>query len=386
MEKTELEKLGAINTVGEVKQQPQLWKEALKNYLTNKDRIDTYLAMIASRHQKVRVIFTGAGTSAYVGDTVVPYLKGKVDELTWELVSVPTTDIVSNPYEYLNADIPTLLLSFGRSGNSPESMAAVDLGKKMIKDFYQLTITCAKDGVLAKKSEKDEKNLLFLMPEGANDKGFAMTGSYTCMVLSTLFIFDPKTNDEKGKIVEALALMGEDVIGREEEIKRMVDLDFNRVIYLGSGSLAGMTREAGLKLLELTAGKIAMLFDSSLGFRHGPKSFVDEKTLVFVFTSNHPHTRKYDLDILDEVKGDQIAKYICSLTVKGEENFAGSAFSFDEADSMIPDAYMALPYVMFAQVLAVMAALKVGNRPDTPSPTGTVNRVVKGVNIHPYED
>lgn len=206
------------------------------------------------------------------------------------------------------------------------------------------------------------------------------------MVLSTLFIFDPKTNDEKGKIVEALALMGEDVIGREEEIKRMVDLDFNRVIYLGSGSLAGMTREAGLKLLELTAGKIAMLFDSSLGFRHGPKSFVDEKTLVFVFTSNHPHTRKYDLDILDEVKGDQIAKYICSLTVKGEENFAGSAFSFDEADSMIPDAYMALPYVMFAQVLAVMAALKVGNRPDTPSPTGTVNRVVKGVNIHPYED
>jgi tagatose-6-phosphate ketose/aldose isomerase len=46
---------------------------------------------------------------------------------------------------------------------------------------------------------------------------------------------------------------------------------------------------------------------------------------------------------------------------------------------------MALPYIMFAQTLAVFASLKAGNKPDTPSPKGTVNRVVKGVIIYDYE-
>jgi len=384
MEKRDLKQLGADITVTEIKQQPKLWKEALENYLANKKEMTNYLSAISNQHKKIRIIFTGAGTSAYVGDTVVPYLKGKVDEKAWELLSIPTTDLVSNPYDYFNESIPTLLISFARSGNSPESIAAIELGQQIVKDFYQLTITCAKDGQLAQRTASDKKNLLFLMPEDSNDKGFAMTGSYTCMTLSALLIFDPVTVEEKEKIVQTLISMGEEVIEKEEEIQRVIDLDFNRVIYLGSGSLAGMTREAGLKLLELTAGKVAMLFDSSLGFRHGPKSFVNNQTLIFVFTSNHEYTRKYDLDILNEVKNDQIAAHVCSLTVTSKEGFNGATFSFAEVGSPIPDAYLALPYVMFAQTFSVMAAIKVKNKPDTPSPTGTVNRVVKGVTIHSY--
>ena len=71
------------------------------------------------------------------------------------------------------------------------------------------------------------------------------------------------------------------MLSREEELNEIVNLDFERIVYIGSGSLAGLTREAQLKILELTAGKVATIFDSSMGFRHGPKSFINENNNVW---------------------------------------------------------------------------------------------------------
>lgn len=381
----ELTQLGAVITANEIKQQPELWQEAFENYRSKENEINHFVTDLSNQFQQIRVIFTGAGTSAYVGDTVLPYLKGQLNGKKWDLMSIPTTDLVSNPEAFFANEIPTLLVSFARSGNSPESLAAVSLGKQLVKDFYQLTITCAFDGKLANQAEGDAKNLLLLMPEKANDKGFAMTGSYSCMTLTALLVFDLTSLSQKATWIEQLKVMGEDVLQRSTEIQKIIDLDFNRVIYLGSGSLAGMTREAQLKILELTAGQIATVFDSSLGFRHGPKSFVNKQTLVFVFTSNDPYTRQYDLDILNELKQDQIACYVSGLSVAGETNFGGNNFTLLRNGKDIPDAYLVLPYIIFAQTIAVLSAIKVGNQPDTPSPTGTVNRVVKGVEIYPYQ-
>lgn len=377
--------IGASITTAEIKQQPDLWDETYSLYTKKRVKIQAFLQKLEERHERIRVIFTGAGTSAYVGDTVTPYLKGKVDERKWELLSVPTTTLVSNPYEFLKRDFPTLLVSFARSGNSPESVAAVELAEQRVTNFYQLTITCANDGQLAKRAKDDVNNLLMLMPEGANDLGFAMTGSYSCMTLTALLIFDTLHVEEKWSIVKMIRQMGESVIGREDEIKKIIDCEFDRIIYLGSGSLEGLTREAQLKVLELTAGKIVTAFDSSLGFRHGPKSFVNKKSLVFVFVSNHPYTRKYDLDILKELQQDHIANYICAIEVDGETNYDGHTFLFGSEAQSVPDAYLALPYVMCGQTVSLLASVKVGNTPDTPSPTGTVNRVVKGVTIYEYK-
>lgn len=379
-----LKSIGATITTAEIKQQPDLWKEAYTNYLDKKESIRNYLSEIGKKHERIRVIFTGAGTSAYVGDTILPHIKEKNDERKWDFLSIPTTTLVSNPYQFLKQDIPTILVSFARSGNSPESVASVELAKKIVSDFYQITITCAPDGKLAKSVVGDDKNLLLLMPEKSNDQGFAMTGSYSCMTLTALLAFDHLTDEEEKHLVNMISDMGESVIEREEEIQRVIDLQFDRIIYLGSGSLEGLSREAQLKVLELTAGKTATNSDSSLGFRHGPKSFVNEDTLAFVFVSNNSYTRKYDIDMLNELKQDDTARHICAIRVEGEENYSGDAFTFDQKAEDIPDAYLALPYVMFAQTVSLLSSVKVGNTPDTPSPTGTVNRVVKGVTIYPY--
>lgn len=379
------DQLGASITATEIYQQPSLWEETFSIYNENRDNIKAFLNALSKKYDHIRVIFTGAGTSAYVGETITPLVKERMDEKKWEINSVPTTSIVSNPHQYFKKEIPTLLVSFARSGNSPESVASVNLGTQIVDDFYQMTITCSADGELARSSKGDDKNLLLLMPEKSNDQGFAMTGSYTCMTLAALLVFGNFDSKTEEKLVNQVVQSGRSVLQDDTKVEELLNQDFERIIYLGSGSLEGLAREAQLKVLELTAGRIATSFDSSLGFRHGPKSFVNEKTLVFLFVSNNSYTRKYDLDMLNELRLDGVAQQVTAVQVDAAENFEGETFSLNKEGQELPDAFLALPYVLVGQLISLFASVETGNEPDNPSPTGTVNRVVKGVTIHEYK-
>ena len=235
---------------------------------------------------------------------------------------------------------------------------------------------------LAVESADDPNALTLLIPR-ANDKGFAMTGSYSCMTLLSTLIFDTASDEQKAEWVETIAKMGEEVIARESEVADYLAGDFNRVTYLGSGSFGGLAQESQLKILELAHGLVATSYDTSMGYRHGPKSFVDDKTLVFVFVNNDAYTRQYDIDILNEIGGDKIAQHTIAVQQEGATVYEGESFTFKGYEAL-PEGYLALPFVMFAQAISLLNSVRVGNTPDTPSPTGTVNRVVKGVTIHPF--
>ena len=153
-----------------------------------------------------------------------------------------------------------------------------------------------------------------------------MTGSFSCMTLSALLVFDTASDADKQQWVKAIAAMGQEVVDRESEVQNVINRDFERIVYLGSGSLGGLTRETRLKVLELTAGQYATMFDTSMGFRHGPKSFVNDKTLLFDFVSNNAYTRQYDIDVLEEVKGDKIAPSVMAVGTKQDQNFSGDGF------------------------------------------------------------
>lgn len=380
----ELEQLGAKITTREIEQQPELWQQTWSIYQEKKPEIDEFLATINQKWGKVRVIFTGAGTSAYVGNTITPYLQKHGDRSKYNFEAIDTTKIVSTPEDYLEKSTPTILVSFARSGNSPESVATVELAKKMVTNLYQVAITCAPEGKLAQDLKGDATGLVLLMPEKSLDQGFAMTGSFSCMSLAALLVFDTLADHEKKEIIDQIAEMGQSVINREAEIQSLVDTDFNRIVYIGSGCLGGLAEETRLKILELTAGEVAALFDTSMGLRHGPKSFLNSNTIVFDYVSNNSYTREYDLDILNEIKDDQIVPLVMAVGQEKEgQNYSGASFTFSEK-KLLPDAYLALPDVMFGQTVALLTSIKVNNKPDTPSPTGTVNRVVKGVTIHEF--
>ena len=382
--KEELLELGAEITTREIYQQPDVWKEAFEAYQEKREEIAAFLQDIAAKHDYIKVILTGAGTSAYVGDTLVPYFKEVYDERKWNFNAIATTDIVANPQTYLKKEVPTVLVSFARSGNSPESVATVDLAKALVDELYQVTITCAAEGELALQAHGDDRNLLLLQPAVSNDAGFAMTSSFTSMMLTALLVFDPTEFAVKAECFEVLSSLARKVLDNVEDVKELVDLDFNRVIYLGAGPFFGLAHEAQLKILELTAGQVATMYESPVGFRHGPKSLINEDTVVFVFGTTTDYTRKYDLDLVREVAGDQIARRVVLLSDQafGLENVKEVALG---CGGVLNDVYRVFPYIVYGQLFALLTSLKVGNRPDTPSPTGTVNRVVQGVIIHEFK-
>lgn len=382
--KEDLLELGAEITTREIYQQPDVWREAFEFYQAKREEIAAFLQEIADKHDYIKVILTGAGTSAYVGDTLLPYFKEVYDERKWNFNAIATTDIVANPATYLKKDVATVLVSFARSGNSPESLATVDLAKSLVDELYQVTITCAADGKLALQAHGDDRNLLLLQPAVSNDAGFAMTSSFTSMMLTALLVFDPTEFAVKSERFEVVSSLARKVLDKVEDVKELVDLDFNRVIYLGAGPFFGLAHEAQLKILELTAGQVATMYESPVGFRHGPKSLINENTVVLVFGTRTDYTRKYDLDLVREVAGDQIARRVVLLSDQafGLENVKEVVLG---CGGVLNDIYRVFPYIVYAQLFALLTSLKVENKPDTPSPTGTVNRVVQGVIIHEYQ-
>lgn len=369
-----LEERDFKNTYTEIFAQADTWEEVYGLYEERKADIEKFLANF---DKDTKVIFTGAGTSEYVGNIAQVYLKTHGD---FDFESIATTDLVSAPYLHFKKDQKTLLVSFARSGNSPESLAAVKLGEQIVDDFYNLPITCAHDGKLAVNLKDDPNSYVFLNPAITNDKGFAMTNSFSSMLLASLLIFDSSLENKKD-LVEKLASIARETYVRAEEIEKLIDFDFDRVAYLGSGPLGKLTKEARLKILELTAGEVVTIFDSSMGFRHGPKSFINDKTLVVSFVSGNDYTRQYDLDILDEIKADGIAPKIIAVTNED----VNRDYQFILKSEGLRDAYLAVGYAVIAQLISLITSLRVGNTPDNPSKSHTVNRVVKGVTIHEYK-
>lgn len=380
----DLRKGNSFLTAKEINQQPGLWLETVDLLRKRRDEIEAYLKPKISK-PGIRVIFTGAGTSAYVGDTVASYLSKK---LGLRMESIATTDIVASPENYLKADIPTILVSCARSGNSPESLGAYQLAGQIIKDLNHIVITCNEDGYLAKECMNNENNLLLLMPKASDDKGFAMTGAFTCMLLTSLFVFEMNNFDNNAKVIETVVKRGTSIlVTKIPEILELVNLGYERIVYLGSSSLEGLSKEASLKSLELSSGRIYSVAESTLAFRHGPKSMVNDKTLVFLFVSSDDYTRKYDVDLINEIVTDKGTQKVVPIVQASDWYRSDNAFRILLAGDdgvIIDDAYAALDYILYAQLFAFFNSVSLGIPTDNPRPDGTLNRVVQGVTIYDY--
>lgn len=369
----------------EIKQQPELWKQTVEIIEDKLEEINKFLNDFDKKN--TRVIFTGAGTSEFVGNSIVNYLNKKSE---FKIESIATTDIVSNPELYLNKDETIILISCARSGNSPESVAAVNLADNLVENIFHIFLTCNEEGHLAKYSQNKNNILLILMPKKSNDKGFAMTGSFTCMALAGICLF---SLDEIKDIKKNIATISSTVEKKFSDIHRLMDeitdIETKRVVCLGDGTLKGTAQEASLKILELSSGYISVNFDSSLGFRHGPKSVITDDTLIIMFMSNNDYTKKYQLDLLNELKKDGGDKKVLvidnELNSENKSNFDYCFTYSNEEINKLNDVFSNFGYIYTIQIYAFLKSLKLGINPDNPCPTGEVNRVVQGVILHDYK-
>ena len=371
----ELSLAGAIWTAREIEQQPQMLQRTHALLTGLNTELQKFIAPVAN-NPLARVILTGAGTSAYIGECLAAVLDRG---LAARVDAVPTTDLVSCPHLHLDPDQPLLLVSFGRSGNSPESVQAVTLAESLVRDVRHLVVTCNREGALT--TVRLRQAMTLLLPEETHDVSFAMTSSFSCMMYATLVALSkPGAFDGRiGAIAQSMRRVLQESQHVAQELARG---NYERVVYLGSGPFQGLAREATLKLGELTNGAIATCFDSPLGFRHGPKTFVNARTAVLAFVSNDPLTRKYDHDLLDELRRDARAARVIELTARPRHEVARDTVQVPGMTDAA-DVELLWPYVAIAQLYAFHQSRNLGLSPDNPNKEGTVNRVVQGVRLYP---
>ncbi|MEQ4576170.1 MAG: SIS domain-containing protein [Gammaproteobacteria bacterium] len=365
---------GATSTAREIEQQPDMLRRTHAMVQALHERVQAFVAPVA-HDARARIVLTGAGTSAYIGQCLAPLLDR---QLAARVDAVPTTDLVSSPALYLDPEQPLLLVSFGRSGNSPESLAAVRIAESRVRQVRHLVVTCNPDGSLGRSGAREAMTLL--LPEETHDASFAMTSSFSCMMYATLLALGPARALD-ARIAPLADATGRVIAEARPALQELALAGYDRVAYLGSGLMQGLAREAALKLGELTNGATATCFDTPLGFRHGPKTFITPRTLVAVFVSNDPLTRRYDHDLLDELRRDGYAGRVIEITAQPRDGLARDTVTVPGMAGAA-DVDLLWPYVAIAQVFAFQCSLALGLSPDNPNKQGMVNRVVQGVRIH----
>ena len=363
--------IGGLDTAEEIAQQPALWRALSARLGAEQGRLAAFLGD-SLRDPQQRVILTGAGSSAYVGEIIADQINA-----AWpcQVRAVSTTSLLTHPALYLETCAPTLLVSFARSGNSPESTGAVQLVRDLVPGARFLNITCNADGDLVQQSQYDEATFNLMMPAASCDRGFAMTSSLTCMLLAALGALDPNFQPQN---LNTLADLGEQALQAwSAPVAELAAQRVARVIYLGSGPLEALAKEAALKILELTTGSVMAMSNSALGFRHGPKAAVTRDTLVVVFRSADPLARRYEHDLIEELRRDQVASRVLTVGQGGDIGIDAPAW---------PDAWLAPLWLLMAQQYALHQSALLQLRPDSPFTSGIVNRVVQGVTIYQHDE
>lgn len=376
MSERELDQSGAMWTAREIMQQPDAWSKVDGIMAVRFDAVRSFLQPLL-RCEGLRIVLTGAGTSACIGECLAPALTRR-----WGLRvhAIATTDLVVAPADWPSGAAPMLMVSFARSGNSPESVAAIALAGQISADCHHLIITCNGDGELSRQGQRLRNAHVLLMPEETNDRGFAMTSSFTSMLLAAALAFDVLVAPASA----AVSQWARQILAGFPSFGRLAQRDLGRVVYLGSREFKGLAREAALKMLELTDGRVVAVSETPMGFRHGPKTFIDARTLVVMFLGNDAYTRRYEVDLLQELRTDSIAQRVVALTA-GDDVRPGSDEVHVAGALSAPDLQLCFPYAVFAQSLALQQSMALGLRADSPNARGVVNRVVEGVSLYPWK-
>lgn len=339
-------------TRSEIYQQPETWRDTVERVAAWTPDLDASTAV------------TGAGTSYYAALAVEAARPGTR--------AIASTDLFLDFSRYLHQD--STLLSLARSGDSPESTAVVEKIGRAMPGVRQLAITCNAGGRLARAENVDT----LLLDPRTNDRSLVMTSSFSNLTLAGILI--GRAEEWRTQVLRAADSMVAQLPALDSKAAEMAQRSPERIVFLASPGMLAAAREAALKVLEMTAGRVVTLAETFLGLRHGPMSFVEPDTAVIGFVSSDPGVRRYELDLLRELRGKRRG-WIVGIGA-GEEDRA----SFDEVIETgvagLPD-WLRTPFdIVFAQLLGYHLSLVLDLNPDSPSPDGVITRVVQGVRIY----
>ncbi len=383
MTKDELSGIGAEHTVSEIRQQPEMWRKTAAGLVERQKEVSRFfLSAGSSSHRPVMVIITGAGSSEFVGRAAAGFMQRG---LGMPVVPIPTTDLTTLRGDLFIPGYEYILISCARSGDSPESLAAYKRVKHFIPELKHIVITCNAGGALSRMAEDDSNSIVIHLPPETNDRGLAMTSSFSSMLCACIGLaFLKDTAGYKSLIARASEAGSRLLTDEEDAISAAAETDVRRAAFLGSHEMQAVMQEGALKMLEMTGGKIPSVWNSFLGLRHGPQAFVDRKTLIAASLSSDHLLCRYEADLLEELRtkgqGAALLTIASGKLSSGPDTYRVRICN-GKKDGLSPEVRL-LTDICVCQILALLSSIKCGLKPDNPSPEGTINRVVQGVTIY----
>ena len=377
---------GLEYTPREIWQQPDTWKKTYEHCRDQHSELTDVLRRAGigrGNTSSPTVYLVGAGTSDYTGRALAPLLRRCWSCEVW---AIPSTTLLTEFEDFHRPGKEYLWISFSRSGESPEGVALLQLALERHKEIRHLVITCNQNGPMAQLCAKHpDRSFALVLDDAVNDRGVAMTSSFTNMLLAGQALGNLEQDSKFGDTVARMSEMGRRFLPLAAEAAASVTtLDCRRVCFVGSGVLRAVADESALKVVELTGGQITTLAETPLGLRHGPLSSVDSHTLFVAFLSSEPRKRGYELDLLREIDRKRLGRARAVITAQGGEDAASLVdytLSLESADTF-SDYYRPILDVILSQLLGLFASMRSGLRPDQPSPAGTITRVVAPIKLY----
>jgi len=372
-------------TPREIAQQPETWLQTSALLRKRESGLCEFLASCGvpgPAAERPIVLLVGAGSSDYIGRCLQHLLRTR-----WqcEVFPVASTSLLPDLPNFVLPNRRYLWISISRSGDSSEGVATLQRAVAEYPQVSHLLLTCNPDGRMLKAVEDRLNRCAIVLDESTNDRGLAMTSSFTNILLAGQLLAHAGKMSEFEPTVHALARAAEDLLPKMATLASdLARSGISRACFVGSGALAGAATESALKLLELTAGNVQAMAQSTLGLRHGPMAALDPETLLVSFVSSQPGRRSYDLDLLREIGRKGLVRRRVAIAVAEPEALRGEAeyVLATEAGEAIPDACRPVLDVIFAQLLGLFSSMQFGLKPDLPSPNGAISRVVENVGIH----
>ncbi len=375
---------GLAFTPREIAQQPDTWKRTLEIFRQNQDRLTRFLdaaGIRAELQQRPTVFLVGAGTSDYIGQALVLLLRR-----TWgcEVFACASTDLLPNVDDYLVPGRRYLWISFSRSGDSPEGVAVLEQAIEQYPDVAHLIVTCNAQAQMIRVCGEASNTCSVVLDDAVNDRSLAMTSSFTNMIVMGQCLAHAWAIDEYAPINARLVAAGRGFLETAADAAESVSaMEFDRVCFVGSGSLASVARESALKVLEMTAGQIKTMSETVLGLRHGPMAALDARTLFVCFVSEDRRRALYARDLLVELGEKQVtAQRIVIAPSASRAEMTPCSELFLGLEDDIADVYRPALDVLFGQLLGLFCSVAQGLKPDAPSPGDVINRVVQKFRIY----
>jgi glutamine---fructose-6-phosphate transaminase (isomerizing) len=329
---------------GDIKTQARAWRAALAAVDSQAKDLTAFFA-----ERPDELLFASCGS---------PYYLGLANASLWRerfglrVTVAPSSEIMLFPETVLPRTGRPVFVTASRSGETTETVRAAETFAKRFPG-RTILIGCRPESRLGQMAD-----LAIVIPEG-NEDVIPQTRSFGAMYLAAQYLVTLLAEDaEMANALRRLPDLLPSLLDRwEPVVQKAAEADWNSAVFLGGGPLYGVAVEATLKLTEMSLSSAVSYH--TLEVRHGPRSIIDEGTLVVSLGSlrGAPHERQVLAELAEETP------HVVAFTPEDGWDLSEITTEIALGDRN-PEHSLGLLYLPLLQLLAYHRALHKRINPD----------------------